>query len=104
MVLCTIRRLDDPFLLLELVLDTASLSHAGGKRHRRNGQHGCPRLHGKKGLILSSANEWPETAHCSPHSYDREHENTRGSFPLGEAERRPNHDRSANESDWIIFG
>src|SRR5262249_20110257 len=103
MVLCAICRLDDAFLLLELVLDAPPLSHAGGKRQRRNGQHGCPRLYGEKGLILSSANEWPKATHCSPHRYDRQYKNAGGSFALGEAERGPNHNRATNESEWIVF-
>src|SRR6476646_12301882 len=104
MVFGAIRRLDDTFLLLKLFLDTPSLSHASGKCHRRYGQHCCPRLHSEQRLILTLTGEWPESVDCSPHRYYGQDENTHGSFALSEAEGRPNHNRTANESDGIIFG
>ena len=104
MVFGAIRRFDDAFLLLKLFLDTPSLSHASGKCHRRYGEHCCPRLHSEQRLILTLTNKWPKAAHCSPHRYYGQNENTRGSFALSEAESCPNHNRAANKSDGIIFG
>src|SRR6516165_7539916 len=103
MVFGAIRRFDDAFLLLKLLFDTPSLSHACRKCHRRYGEHRCPRLHGEQRLILTLTNEWPKTAHCSPHSYYRQNENPGGSFALSEAERGPNHNRATNKSDGIVF-
>src|SRR6476659_10096877 len=104
MVFGAIRRFDDAFLLLKLLLDTPSLSHASGKCHRRYGEHCCPRLNGEQRLILTFTNERPKAAYCSPHRYHGQDENTRGSFALSEAESCPKHNRAANERDWIIFG
>jgi len=104
MVFGAICRFDDAFLLLKLVLDTPSLSHTSGKCHRGYGEHCCPRLHGEQRLILILANEWAKTAHCSPDRYYGQDENTRGSFALSEAEGGPNHNRTANKSDGIVFG
>ena len=104
MVFGAVRRCDDAFLLLKLFLDTPSLSHASGKCHRRYGQHRCPRLHSEQRLILTLTSKWPNAAHCSPHRYYGQNENTRGSFALSEAESGPNHNRAANKSDGIIFG
>src|SRR4029077_14537253 len=104
MVFSAIRGFYDAFLLLKLVFDTPSLGHASGKCHRRYGEHCSPRLHGEQRLILTLTNEWPKAAHCSPHRYCRQNENTRGSLALSEAESGPNHNRAANKSDGIIFG
>jgi hypothetical protein len=37
-----------------------------------------------------------------PHRDRGQDENSRGSFALRKAEGSPNHNRSANENDWII--
>src|SRR6476646_7337189 len=99
MVFGAISGFDNAFLLLKFVFDKPSLSHAGGKCHSGYGEHCCPRVHSEQRLILTLTNEWPKAAHCSPHRYCRQNENTRGSFALGEAESGPNHDRTANKSD-----
>src|SRR5262245_53787637 len=104
MVFGAIRRFDDAFLLLKLLLDTPSLSHACRKRHRRYGEHCCPRLHDEQRLILTLTNERPKAAHSSPHRYYGQNENTCRGFALSEAERSPNHNRAANKSDGIVFG
>src|SRR5262249_52310189 len=103
MVLSPICRFDHAFLLLKLLLDTPSLSHAGGKCHRRDGQNGCPRLHGQKRLILGFTSKWAKTTHCPPHRYYGQNESTRGSFALSEAEGGPDHNRAANKSDGVVF-
>src|SRR5204862_4076003 len=61
-------------------------------------------MHGEQRLILILANEWSKTAHCSPHRYYGQDENTRGSFALSEAEGGPNDNRTAKKSDGIVFG
>src|SRR6476660_4656150 len=103
MIFGAIRRFNDAFLLLKLLLDTPSLSHASGKCHRRYGEHCCPRLDGKQRLILTFTHKWPKATHCSPHRYYGQNENTCGSFALGKSEGGPKHNRAANESDGIIF-
>src|SRR3954452_14534782 len=104
MVFGAIRRFDDALLFLKLFFDTPSLSHTGGKRHRRYREHCCPRLDGEKRLVLILTNKWAKAAHCSPKRYYGQNENTRGGFALSEAESGPNHNGSANKSDGIIFG
>src|ERR1051326_4137388 len=103
MVFGAICRFDDAFLLLKLFLDTPPLSHASGKCHRRYGEHCCPRLDSEQRLILTLTDEWPKTAHCSPHRDYGQNENTGSSFALSEPEGGPNHNWPANKRDGIIF-
>src|SRR5947199_4934690 len=81
-------------------LSPPAFCHAGGKRHRSNGEHSRPRLQSKKRLVLRFPDEWPETVQCSPNRDRRENEDARSGFALGEAEGHPNHNRSGDESDW----
>src|SRR5262245_5951246 len=104
MVFGAIRRLDDAFLLVKLFLDTPSLSHTGGKCHRRYSEHCCPRLHSEKRLILILTYDGPKPPHRSPHRNYAQNENAGGSFALSETEGGPNHNRAADKSDGIVFG
>src|SRR5207244_4169757 len=63
-----------------------------------------PPLQREKRLIFRSPDEWTEAMQRPPHRDRRQDENSRGSFALCKAEGCPNHNRSANESDWIISG
>src|SRR5438046_10681971 len=102
MVFGAIGSFHDYLLSLKFLLGAPSFSHAGGKRHRRNRQNRCPELQGEKRLVLRFPNERPEATQRAPHRDPRQDENSRGRLPSGEAESRPDHNRSANKGDWII--
>src|SRR6478672_2802707 len=104
MVFGAICRFHDALLLLELFLNAPSLSHASGKCHRRDYEHGYPQLQSDQRLIFRFSDERAEATQRSPHRDYGQNENTRSRFALTKAKRRPNHDGAANESDGIIPG
>src|SRR5438552_13023485 len=55
------------FALPQRFLSPPAFRHAGGKRHRTNGEHSRPGLQSKKRLVLRFPDEWPETVQCSQH-------------------------------------
>src|SRR6266480_4916080 len=92
------------FALPQRHLSLSAFRHGGGKRHRSNGEHSRPGLQSKKRLVFRFPDEWPETMQCAPNRDRRENEDARSGFALRKAEGHPNHNRSGDESDWIIPG
>ena len=93
-----------PPLLLKLVFDTPSLSHAGRKRHRRNCKHGYPQLQSYQRLIFRFSYERPKAMQRPPHGDCRQDENARRRFEWSEPKGHPNHDGTANECNRVIPG
>src|SRR6266436_2547298 len=60
------RQLNARFALPQRLLSLAAFRHAGGKRHRSNGEHSRPGQQRKKRLVFRFPDEWPETMHCAP--------------------------------------
>src|SRR5216117_3924979 len=54
------------FALPQRLLSPPVFRHAGGKRHRSNGEYSRPGLQSKKRLVFRFPDEWPETMHCAP--------------------------------------
>src|SRR5215472_17958080 len=104
MILGAVRCFDDALLLLEFFFDAPSFSHASGKRHRRDCEHGYPQLQRDQRLIFRFPNERPEAMQRSPNRDHGQYENARSSFEWSEAKGRPNHDWATNKGDGIIPG
>src|SRR6266568_2831822 len=92
------------FAFPQRLLSPPAFRHARGKRHCSNGEHSRPGLQSKKRLVFRFPDEWAETVQCAPNRDRRENENARCGFALRKAEGNPNHNRSGDESDWIIPG
>src|SRR6476620_3786752 len=54
------------FAFPQRLLGPSAFRHAGGKRHRSNGEHSRPGLQSKKRLVFRFPDEWPETMQCAP--------------------------------------
>src|SRR6059058_1619033 len=54
------------FALPQRLLSPPAFRHAGGKRHRSNGEHSRPGLQSKKRPVFRFPDEWPETMQCAP--------------------------------------
>src|SRR2546430_7217562 len=55
------RELHARFAFPQRHLSPPAFRHAGGKRHRSNGEHSRPGLQSEKGLIFGSFDEWSES-------------------------------------------
>src|SRR6476660_4633187 len=60
------RQVDARFAFPQRLLRSPAFRHAGGKRHRSNGEHSHPGLESKKRLVFRFPDEWPKTMHCAP--------------------------------------
>src|SRR4029077_15740802 len=65
--------------------------------------HCGPGLQSEERLVFRFHNEWTETVQRSPDGDGRENKNAGGRFALREAESGPDHDRAADEGEWIIM-
>ena len=65
-VRCAGREARARFAFPQRLLGPPAFRHAGGKRHRSNGDHSRPGLQSKKRLVFRFLGEWPETMQCAP--------------------------------------
>src|SRR4029077_20279600 len=80
MVFGPVGGLHNYLLLLKLFLNASAFGHTGGKRHRRNSQHGSPTLPTDHGPIFRFPDEWAEPMQRPPPRDRGQDENSRGSF------------------------
>src|SRR5439155_26362621 len=99
------RQVNARFAFPQRLLSPPAFRHAGGKRHRSNGEHSRPGLQRKKRLVFRFPDKWPKAMHCTPNRERRENEDSRSGFALREAKGRPNRNRSEDDEwEWIIPG
>src|SRR5438552_18714006 len=72
------RQVNAHFGFPQRLLSPPAFRHAGGKRHRSNGEHSRPGLQRKKRLVFRFPDKWPDAMHYTPHRERREHDDARG--------------------------
>ena len=103
-VLGSVGRFDRGLLFLDHGFGPPAFRHGRGERHRGDEQQRGGTLHDEKRLIFRFHDKWTEVVQRAPNGESRENEDAGGSFALGETESGPDHDRSADERDRIVFG